>query len=361
MTVFRIFILLTALISSLSAAGGISLVHADLTLGRMESGQQVTVFYGNVHFRQDTLDMFCDSAKYYEKQKYADFDSNVLVLDGQRKLRSERIEYYPEKKTAYCYGRVQIVSDTDSMYAESLIYNFKTKNAKAAVNFYARDEKEQVDVRSERGEYTDSIRLFLVEGNALLSRVDTAADAKDTLYIYAQKIEYFAIDSAKAIASDSVTILQKELTAKSDSAVYFVKEQIIWLKKDPFALYENNELSGNVIKVTLDSMRIKKIYSFGKARALEPADSLSGKYNKLEAKTIELQIVDNKPHLMVAGGNAVSRYYLKNKEGGQGFNKASADTLKLFFSNGEMDSLGIFGGSEGVYYPENYQGEIEGE
>jgi lipopolysaccharide export system protein LptA len=345
--------------SSLFAESGISLVHADLTQGRLVMEQQITTFYGNVHFRQDTLDMYCDSAKYYDKEKYADFDGNVIVLDGIRTLRAKRIEYYPSEKTAYCYDSVQIVSNIDSMYAESLIYNFNTKNAKAAINFYALDRKENVDVYSEKGEYINANRWFSVHQNSILTRIDSTTN--DTMRIYAQKIEYFAADSAYAIASDSVTILQNELTATADSAVYHVKKQVIWLRKKPEVLYDKNNLSGEIIKVELDSNRVKNIFSFKDAKALERVDSLENKYNRLEAQTIEMQIVNNKPHLMIASGNATSRYYLKNKEGAQGMNKASADTLLLYFSKGEMDSLSIIGGSEGTYFPENYYKDEESE
>lgn len=352
----NINILLTLLVfAGILQGEGISLVHANITIGKLEAGQKVTIFQGNVHFRQDTLEMHCDSAVYYEKDEYADFDGNVIVLDGLRTLRADKIKYYPSEKTAYCYSNVQIVSDVDSMYAESLIYNFNTKNAKAAVDFFARDEKERVEISAESGEYIDALRRFTVEKNSLLTRVDTTSN--DTLWIYAQKIEYFAVDSAKAIASDSVTIIQKELRAVSDTAVYWVDGQVIWLKHKPFARYDKNMLSGKTIKVELDSLEIRKIFSFEKAKAVETVDSLSGKFNELDAKTIELQIADNKPQQMIASGNALSRYYLRNDEGGQGMNVASADTLLLFFSDGELDSLQIIGGSEGVYYPENYHGE----
>jgi len=352
----NIYILFALLLFAAALLGeGISLVHANITIGKLEAGQKITIFKGNVHFRQDTLEMYCDSAVYYEKEEYADFDGNVIVLDGLRTLRADKIKYYPSEKTAYCYDHVRIVSDVDSMYAESLVYNFNTRDANAAVNFFARDEKENVEISAEKGEYIDLYRRFTVLNNSVLTRVDTTTS--DTLWIYAQKIEYFATDSAKAIASDSVSIIQKELNTTSDTAVYFIDKQIIWLKHKPIATYDKNKLSGKIIKVELDSLEIRKIFSFEDANALETVDSLAGKYNELKAKTIELQIFDNKPQQMIASGNAVSQYYLRNDEGGQGMNIASADTLLLFFTDGEMDSLMIVGGSEGVYYPENYHGE----
>ncbi len=334
---------------------GISLVHANITIGKLEAEQKITIFKGEVHFKQDTLEMYCDSAVYYEKDEYADFKGHVIVLDGLRTLRADKIKYFPSEKTAYCYDRVRIVSDVDSMYAETLIYNFNTKNAKAAVNFFARHTTENVEISARNGEYINAIRRFAVQQNSILTRVDSTDN--DTLRIYAQKIEYFATDSSKAIASDSVTIIQKELTANADTAIYLIKQQIIWLKRKPIAIYDKNKLTGKMIRVELDSMKIRKIFSFDGAKAVETVDSTTGKINELEAKTIELQIVDNKPHKMIADGNAVSKYYLKNDDGDQGMNIASADTLLLYFSNGELDSLTIMGGSEGVYYPKNYRGE----
>ncbi len=336
---------------------GISLVHADITIGRIDSGQQMTIFTGNVHFRQDTLEIFCDSAVYYDKDKYADFDGHVLVLDGLRLLRADKIKYYPSEKTAYCYDNVQIVTAQDSIYAESLIYNFNTKNANAAINFYVYHSKENVKITADKGSYIDNKRLFWVQTNSCLIRTDSTSN--DTLWIYSQKLAYFATDSAKAVASDSVTIIQKELTATADSAIYIVDEEIIWLRQEPIAWYDKNKLSGKILKVVMDSMEVQKIFSYEDAKAVELVDSTKNKYNKLDAKNIELQIMNNKPKRIIASGNAVSQYYLINEEGDQGMNNASADTLLLFFTEGEMDSLMVIGGSEGVYYPENYRGEIQ--
>ena len=349
------FLIVLIYVVSGYGGSGIHLVHADMTIGKLDAGQRLTIFTGNVHFRQDTLEMYCDSAVYYEKDKYADFNGRVLVIDGLRLLRADKIEYYPSEKTAFCYDNVQVVTALDSIYAESLIYNFNTKNANAAVDFYVFNAKENVKINGEKGAYVNDDRLFSVQNKTRLIQIDSTTH--DTLWIYSEKLEYFATDSAKAVVSDSVTIIQNELIATADSATYHINHEAIWLRHNPIAWYGKNKLSGKVLKVELDSMKVKSIFSYEDAKAIELVDSVKKKYNKLDAKTIEFQIMNNKPERIIASGNAVSQYYLKGEEGDQGMNRASADTLLLYFTEGELDSLMIVGGSEGVYYPENYQGE----
>ena len=43
----------------------------------------------------------------------------------------------------------------------------------------------------------------------------------------------------------------------------------------------------------------------------------------------------------------------------KGLNTATADAIRAFFSNGQLDSIGVKGGSQGIYYPSDYKGKIE--
>ena len=55
--------------------------------------------------------------------------------------------------------------------------------------------------------------------------------------------------------------------------------------------------------------------------------------------------------------NASSIYYLVQEDEKQGSNYATADTILVHFIDGEIESIDVIGGAQGVYFPEQYKGE----
>ena len=43
----------------------------------------------------------------------------------------------------------------------------------------------------------------------------------------------------------------------------------------------------------------------------------------------------------------------------QGFNAASADTIRIFFAEQVLDSIAVQGGAQGTYYPSDYKGKVK--
>lgn len=352
---FGLFILSTLVFASNDR---LDLIHADKNIGKKTGNEQLRILSGNVHFVQDTLNMFCDEAIFYETREKLEFKGNVVIDNRERKIRADKIVYYPNTKLAVCTGNVKITGEKDSLYSEYFTYNFESKDASGRDNLYIFDRENNVQIWGHRGVFDKNRNYSMVEQNARLMKIDTAAS--DTLIIKGRILEYFDVeDNRRAVARDSVTILQGGLKAQCDSAVYFPDQEIGWLKIKPMAWYENNELSGIEMKVQFDSLKIRDIFVYGDGIAKSLADSVNGKYNELKGKSIEFQIENDKPKTIIARDNAISLYYLKEKENDQGSNFATSDSIFIHFKNGELDSINIIGGSEGIFYPENYKGEKE--
>ncbi len=355
----RFFILSLLFVSTLVFASNdrLDLIHADKNTGKKIGSEQLRILSGNVHFVQDTLSMFCDEAVFYEIQEKLEFRGNVLIDNRQRKIRADKIVYYPKTKLAVCTGKVKITGENDSLYAEHFTYNFEHKDASGRKNLYILDRTNNVQIWGDRGVYDQNKNYSMVEQNARLMKIDTASS--DTLIIKGRRLEYFDVeDNRRAVVQDSVIILQGGLKAQCDSAVYYPDLNIGWLKMKPIAWYENNELSGVEMKVHFDSLKVRDIYVYGDGIAKSLADSAKGRYNELKGKSIEFQIENDKPKTIIARDNAISLYYLKEKENDQGSNFATSDSIFIHFKNGELDSINIIGGSEGIFYPENYKGEM---
>ncbi len=339
----------------LAADSGLRLVHADKTVGKKQGGEQLRFFEGAVHFNQDTLDMFCDKAVYYTQQNRIDFIGSVHLLDGRRKIDAQKVEYYPDTRLAVCLGDVRIRNGQDSLSADYFAYNFKSSRVEAENKVYIQDRKHLVEIWGEKSLYLANTHFARVEQNTKLMRVDSLKG--DTLVITAGKLEYQEQKPTRAVATDSVWIRQDKLKARCDTAIYYVDEEQVGLYSRPEAWYDDNAMSGKRIRIQLDSMEVKTIHISEKAKAVSLADSADGSWNVLKGKEIHLTVSDKQPQQLQAAGNASSVYYLEDEKEKHGVNYATSDTILIYFKSGKADSISIRGGSEGVYYPENYKGE----
>jgi hypothetical protein len=179
------------------------------------------------------------------------------------------------------------------------------------------------------------------------------SSGNDTLHIFARELTYAFGAERVAIARDSVIILRGDLKAESDSAAYLIDQQRVFLESRPKAHQKNNELTGLQIELDLTGMKLRQIWVRQEALAISIEDSLTNKVNRLTGKEIIATIADNRIRQIVAYDNARSQYFLKDKGVIQGVNSASADTIRVYFVEGEVDLIEVQGGSEGVYKPDS--------
>ena len=328
---------------------GLELIHADKTIGKKIGGEKVSEFSGHVHFQQDTVDMYCDRAVFYEKQARLDFVGHVKISDSLKTIWANKVEYYPDSRLAVCLGDVKIKTEDTEVTSRYFSYNFKEKKARARGDLFIDDKPNAVKIWGEQGLHDALLKYSFVQSQVRLMKIDTSAG--DTLTVTGERLEYFGKDTAKAVVQDSVVLCKGALKAVCDTLIYLPDEEIAWLNYKPRAWYEQNELSGERMKVYFDSLQIRQIHINGQAEALNVQDSLEKKTNVLKGRKIRFEIEGKKPQKVVSMGNASSVYYLKQEEQAKGRNEATADTISIFFKEGEVDSIRIRGGAQGVYHP----------
>jgi len=335
----------------------LELIHADVSRGIFKNGRLIRVLEGHVQARQDTLELYCDKAIYDEKEKKITLTDNVRLLRGKDTLTAKQITYFELQQVAVAEGNVQVNRPGQFLRSDYLEYYYKTDQMRASGHLILFDKENRITITAKRGEYIPEKKTTFVEKKAHLIRLDSTQT--DTIHIFSHRMEYIFDENRRAIARDSVHFIQQNLHATADSAIYFLDEDIAYLEIEPRAIQENNELFGKQMKLIMENLELKEIHVLGAARTISVEDSLLEKENRLEGQEIILYISDGKLYEIRAISNAQSIYYLKEDDEERGINVVSADTIKVFFVNNELDSIMVIGGSQGIYYPENYKGIIE--
>ena len=351
---------LVSVFASLNAQSGITLKHADISRGeRLSGGEELKILEGNVHVLQDTVEIFCDRATYYRSQAKLVLTGNVKLIRGKDVLTTDKLTYYEDRKLAIAEKNVFLQRPQQNLRSEYLEYYYETDQSFAKTNLQLADLGSNAFVTAVQGEYLPQENFSRVEKNAHFWQIDSIT--QDTLHIFAETMEYHFKPDRKAIAKDSVRIIRGGLIASCDSAVYFLDKEKVYLEINPHALQTNNEMTGQQMELDLSGMILRQIVIRGRAMAKSVEDSTEGKINQLTGQEINAFFLGQAISQLWAVDNARSLYYLKDQGLDQGINTASADTIRIYFKEGEVDNISVKGGSQGTYYPVDYKGKIDTE
>ncbi|MGH1362313.1 MAG: OstA-like protein [Calditrichia bacterium] len=345
--------------SLLAQNSRLELVHADLSRGLKVADKELKILEGNVHVRQDTVDLYCDTATFYPDESRLELTGNVRILRNKETMTAKEVTYFSRRKLAIAKKDVHVWEPGRALYSEYLEYYYDSERAFAQTNVRLVDEGSRTTIRSEKGDYRPLENRCLVEEKAHLMQVDSTGS--DTLHIRGKFLEYFFAPRSEAIARGNVVIERQGLVANCDSAIYYRNKEQADLSVNPQAQQEENLLKGDQISLFFTEMKIQRIEVTGKAIATSLADSLTGKTNMLSGKQIFAFIKGSIVEEMRASDNARSIYYLEDDGTGQGINTASADTIRIYFKEGDLSRIGVQGGSQGIYYPEDFKGKVETE
>ncbi len=328
----------------------LQLIHALVSRGEERNGVPLRILEGDVHIQQDSLHLFCDRAIYNPVARKVVLKGNVRLQQGNTILFAHQITYWEDTRKAIAEGEVVLKQPGRKLRTPYLEYFYETDAARAEQHITIVDDSQRVIITAQQGEYHPERHLAFVEKNAHFMQLDSTQ--KDTLHIFAHKLAYFFRPGRLAVASRNVRVLQQRMEATCDSIIYNLDDSTAVLQVQPVARQEGNQLMGDRIIFYLSGNRVQRISVVGnKAHAVSIADSLNGWENQLSGKWIHLYLKESRLDYLEAIQQASSQYYVADNGHFVGKNTASADTIRVFFKEGQVDSIVVKGGAEGRYEP----------
>lgn len=358
----------------------LKLESADEVENMRIEGRDILKATGRVRFSQDTLSARCDQAAFYREKQIALMIGSVALHDGHRWIFAEKARYYAKQKKAVCEGNVLFVDGRMTLTADSLVYyqNIEQLFAQGSVVIY--DSIEAAASYGSECFYDVKKKYFYAKGNPYLIQYDSTVyqgqniarlkrgwssppwtdslgnslryKPEEQIFIRGHFVESW-IDSHRVFVRDSAVFIRDRLIARAGQAVYHTKEEILWMDSLPQAVYDRSNIQGLRMQVQFRQKEIEQILVTGDAAASAPADTLTGKRNRLNAKTITMNIRARKMQTLVAEGNAYNRYYL---ESGEGVNEITGPKMILFFDEkSRMKNFLVNGGTQGTYYPKAFE------
>ncbi|HWR99276.1 MAG TPA: hypothetical protein VN249_01615, partial [Prolixibacteraceae bacterium] len=229
-----------------------------------------------------------------------------------------------------------------------------TKSAAAIPLVPAADTAKTFTVKS------DTAKIIPAKKDSLLSPVDTTKVPAGI--IQAVKENSAAIDSL-ATASDTlkskddkifmayhrVRFYKKDLQGICDSLSYQMKDSVMRLFKDPVLWSEVHQMTAERIEYRPHNPGPDIARLDNNGFIISREDSI--KYNQISGKVLIGYIFNNALKTIEVNGNAITLYYLKNKDRYSGMNKLESSKINVYLLNSKIDSITFYPKPEGKTIP----------
>jgi len=368
----------------------ILLNHADSLVGKIVEGETVREVIGNVEFVQGDVIVRCQRAVHYPGRNHAELYGNVTVIrdtvtltaprgsyDGNKRqafgsggvrmwnkrllLTAREGNYLAKDKVAFFVGNVKVMDSTTTITARQLTYFENEHKSIAEGDVKVVNTRDNGTIYGSYLEYFDDSKFSRMRVSPKYVQVDTSADGKiDTLIITAREMESYERPERRFTATDSVQLVRGALAGKSGEGLYYPEKDLVLLKKDPIIWYEDNQITGDSMRIQLQERKLREVFVEGNAFAISRSDTLPDqkspsptRFNQLTSQRMTLSFVDEELEHISADGTAISVYFLYEDGVPNGVNRASGDKIIVVSREGRAERINVIGGTEGKYYPEN--------
>lgn len=239
---------------------------------------------GNVHLRQDTTDMLCDSAYQYVDSNFVIAWSNVKIIfsGGRRTITSNKLTYDGQTKILDLYGNIVMKDSNITLYTDRLTYYRIPDYGRYFTG--GKIVSDENVLTSRLGYYYPKEDMSYFKGDVVLDNPDYHLTTDTLGYNTETKVAFFMAPTD--VVNDSMN------TMYTEDGYYDTKNDFAFLNK-------NASVGDTSYNLYADTISFDQKFDIGKAkghiRVVEKDSSLTifGKYGEFYSKTEQTFITDS--------------------------------------------------------------------
>jgi lipopolysaccharide export system protein LptA len=336
----------------IAAEGGLVKVWCDRALRYMM--QNKIELFGNVKIVRDSITIRSKEGVYYAERRMMEGKNGVQLERGKTSLTARSGEYFVDEKRSHFVGDVVLVDTSTTITCREMHY-FEAETRSVAIgNVHVIDGANDVNIYGDSLIHIEQKKITLVLKQPRLVKIDTSASGIiDTMVVVSREMQSIQDTAERFIAIDSVRLVKGGMSARCGKATFFVKNDCIALQTHPIIWSDENQITGDSIRVRMEDKRIKSMWVKNRAMAISRVDTaLPSRFNQLTGRELTMYFRANKLEQVDVQKNATSLYYLFDNKEPNGANKSSGDRIFIDFVTGDVDRIKIVGGAQGQYFPE---------
>lgn len=332
--------------------------------------------------------------RYYMNTKKYQFVKDVVLVNPDYTINSDRLDFYTESGHTFLYGPTTIDSKESKIYCEKGFYN--TKND---TGYFVKRSRIDYDNRIFEGDsmyfdrnrsfasannnikVTDTVNKSIIKGHyaEVFREKDSvfitkralaiSVQEKDSLYIHSDTLMVTGNPEHRITrAFRNVRMYKSDMSGKADSVHIDHESGLTKLinlgqisdafakKKQPVLWNFSNQMTGDTIhiKSNTETEKLDSLIVFNSA-FLVSRDTLDAGYNQISGqRLIGLFNEDNKIYNVDVIKNSEVIYFARNSENELiGINKSKSSNINIKITGNSIDEIRLIKQIDGDLYPES--------
>ncbi|MCY4562151.1 MAG: OstA-like protein [Flavobacteriaceae bacterium] len=388
------------------AFGSVHLIRTDMDLKteRLDLDRvKNQVYYNTPGVIVDSLNtLTSEQGIYYMDQKKYRFLSDVVIVNPDYTINSERLDYFTQINHAFLYGPTEIVGSDYNIQSERGFYDMDDDIGifkQNAIIYYDNkiiegdslyfDNNLQYAAATSNIRLTDTINRSIIEGHygevfkardsAIITHRALATNIfdNDSLYIHGDTLIITGPPEKRIFkAFYDVRLFKTDIQGRSDSLIldestgltkllrrpFTKKEQQVMTPKDltnrnPVMWFDKTQMTGDEIQLISNPQtnKLDSLHIDGNALIIEKDTlSLDG-FNQISGAQLGGSFNDGKLESLDVTKNTTMIYYFYSDETLEliGIDKATCSGMRIDFKLGKAVNIKFIGRPEGKLYPES--------
>ena len=303
--------------------------------------------------------------KYYLNDKLAHFTDSVKGFSDKYTIDSENIKYNTESEIIYFEGPTtirdsantlyaedgwyntitgeadlkkhpQVYNDTQLLKAKQIIYNKENGDGFAYGNVHLEDYENRTIVRGNTVEYNELTENATVTDSAMF----ISYNETDSLYLHADTLRTMpdTVEGENIVkAYYGVRFYRSDVQGICDSLIYFTKDSLVQLFRNPVLWSDMQQLSAERIEMIQHLNAPDQILMYKNSFIIAEQDS--GMYDQIKGKNMAGNVINGELNNIDVDGNGQTLYYAREENEIIGMNRAESSNISIRFKDGQIHKI----------------------
>ena len=317
-------------------------------IGRYYTETDMVHFYGDVEGYNENYTLNSDTMLYNTQTGKVFIVGPTTIKDSLNTLYAEDGWYDTATGEAELLKNPEIYNDTQHLKARYIKYNESDGQGRALGDVKMEDFENKIIVTGHTAYYYDQMEMATVTDSAIFMMYSD----KDTLFLHADTLRTVpdTIPDEKLIkAYYGTRFYRTDMQGMCDSLVYFTKDSVVQLFKNPVIWSENHQLSADRIEMKQHTNAPDEIHLTNNGFIISKLDS--GRFDQIKGRTMVGFIVNNELDKIDVNGNGQTLYYARQEEEIIGLNRVESSRISIRFREGNIFKISFLQKPEGLLKP----------
>lgn len=305
-------------------------------------------FYQNVEAYNDNYTLTSDTLYYNTETGRLFIMGPTTIRDSSNTLYAEDGWYDTKTGEAELLKNPLVYNENQQLKANYIKYNEADGNGKALGNVRMEDYENKVIVTGNTSDYNDKLEIATVTDSALFMMYSE----NDTLFMHADTLRTMpdTIAGEKIIlAYYGTRFYRDDLQGVCDSLVYFTKDSVVQLYKNPVIWSDMHQLSADQIEMKQKTDSPDELHLQNNGFIISKLDT--GRFDQIKGKQMTGFVVNNELNRIEVDGNGQTLYYARQEEEIIGLNRVESSRISISFREGKIFRIKFLQAPEGLLKP----------